>query len=324
LVGRPDWVNFLAAQLCVNNGFGMKKIIVLLKGGLGNQLFTYATARAIAIRNDAELVLDSVSGFAHDTFYQRTYALHDFNLHGRLASYLERKEPFGRIRRSLSRRWYRNKPLSKKRFIQQVGVTYDPNLLDLKLQNGVTYFDGFGQSEMYFEDVQDAIFNDLSLQCGQQVDDVKFAKKLTKDPSSVGVHYRWFDDDSQLSNMSLDYYAKAINEILLYVKSPTFYIFSDNPSRTKEKFGPLLTQNKHFFIGNDESFNNANRDFYLLRHCNHFIIGNSTFAWWAAWLGEYLSRARTIVVAPALSIDPSVSSTAWGFHGLLPARWKKL
>ena len=27
--------------------------------------------------------------------------------------------------------------------------------------------------------------------------------------------------------------------------------------------------------------------FYIMRSCRHFIIANSTWGWWAAWLGDY-------------------------------------
>ena len=37
------------------------------------------------------------------------------------------------------------------------------------------------------------------------------------------------------------------------------------------------------------------RDFYLMQQCRHFIIANSSFGWWAAWLGQ---RADSIVVCP--------------------------
>lgn len=39
------------------------KLIVQLNGGLGNQMFQYACARSLALRNGLELVLDDWSGF---------------------------------------------------------------------------------------------------------------------------------------------------------------------------------------------------------------------------------------------------------------------
>ena len=41
----------------------MKKVIVRLGNGLGNQLFTYAAAYSFAKRNNAELYIDDESGF---------------------------------------------------------------------------------------------------------------------------------------------------------------------------------------------------------------------------------------------------------------------
>ena len=40
------------------------KIIVRVKGGLGNQLFCYAAARQLAVKFNAELVIDNISGFS--------------------------------------------------------------------------------------------------------------------------------------------------------------------------------------------------------------------------------------------------------------------
>ena len=68
---------------------------------------------------------------------------------------------------------------------------------------------------------------------------------------------------------------------------------------------------------------NAKKDFWLMRQCRHFIIGNSTFAWWAAWLAEQ-DKSGTLVFAPSRNVDPLHSVTAWGFPGLLPDRWTAL
>ena len=54
----------------------MKKVIVRLGNGLGNQLFTYATAYSFAKKNNAKLYVDDESGF-----YKRyKYELHNFNI----------------------------------------------------------------------------------------------------------------------------------------------------------------------------------------------------------------------------------------------------
>ena len=138
-----------------------RKLIVRLKGGLGNQLFCYASARRLALANDAELVLDAVTGFKYDYLYQRTYALHTFCIPARLADSREQMEPLGRIRRFIARKTSTLRPLNRRRYIEQVGVDFDPGILDLRLQEGTTYFDPFGQSERYFHDIREIIQQDL-------------------------------------------------------------------------------------------------------------------------------------------------------------------
>ncbi len=58
----------------------MKKVIVRLKGGLGNQLFSYSAARRLAYMNDAELVLDSRTGFFDDHRFKSQYFLDRFHV----------------------------------------------------------------------------------------------------------------------------------------------------------------------------------------------------------------------------------------------------
>ena len=58
----------------------MKKVIVRMKGGLGNQLFSYCASRRLALANEAELVIDNISGFSDDKQFRHYYALDSFNI----------------------------------------------------------------------------------------------------------------------------------------------------------------------------------------------------------------------------------------------------
>lgn len=57
-----------------------KKIIIRLKGGLGNQLFIYAFGYSLAKENSYNLVLDYLTGFVRDYEYKRFYLLDNFQL----------------------------------------------------------------------------------------------------------------------------------------------------------------------------------------------------------------------------------------------------
>ena len=90
------------------------KVIVRIKGGLGNQLYCYAAAKRLAIKNNAELIIDDVSGFKRDYLYQRRYMLDRFKIPHRKATSIERLNPFERVRRGLRKKiqFVQQNPLS--------------------------------------------------------------------------------------------------------------------------------------------------------------------------------------------------------------------
>ena len=297
-----------------------RKLVVRLKGGLGNQLFCYATARRLALKNDAELVLDHVSGFRYDYLYQRRFGLTGFNISARLAKPIELFEPLPRLERYLTRKWSQIQPWGRQRYIEQIGVEFDERLISLKLQSGTTWFDGFGQSERYFEDVQDVIRNDLRLTLPITAENQLTREKMRSEPSAC-LHLRWFDSnkpDSPL-NMPLAYYEKAIKHLVGLVPSVHFYIFSDNTLHARQRLSPLLQKLPHTYVDHNQ-LTDPMQDFWLMTQCDHFIISNSTYAWWSAWLGEQVN-GMTRIIAPANYLDPSHAVTAWGFPYLLPNRW---
>ena len=302
-----------------------RKVVVRLKGGLGNQLFCYSAARRLAWVNNAELILDTVTGFKYDHQYQRTYALGGFRIPARLATSSEQMEPLGRLRRLIARKFSERKPLAYRRYIQQVGVDFDPGIVSLRLQEGTTYFDAFGQSEWYFADIRELLMRDFAMSAPDNHTNLEIAKQIESSPS-VAMHMRWFDagDATHSSNISIAYYAQAITQLLTRIGRAHFFIFSDKPDQAASLLAPLMQGQPYTVVHNNiQSGSNAEADFWLMRQCRHFIIGNSTFAWWAAWLGE--DRHDGVqVFAPARNVDPEHSVTAWGFPGLLPDRWTAL
>ena len=131
--------------------------------------------------NDAELVLDAITGFKYDHLYHRNYALGSFRIPARMATYPEQMEPLGRLRRLIARKMSESKPLSKRRYIQQVGVNFDPGIVTLRLQEGSTYFDAFGQSEQYFVDISKLLKQDLVMSEPVDLANQEMAKKIAKD-----------------------------------------------------------------------------------------------------------------------------------------------
>jgi hypothetical protein len=291
----------------------MTKIIVRIKGGLGNQLFCYTAARRLAIINNVELVMDDVTGFVRDSQYKRQYALKYFCLPIRKATPSERLEPFDRYRRGVMKWLSRKQPFSERRYLEQEGINFDDRLLDLKVK-GTLYLDGLWQSENYFKDVEQTIRKDLQIISPQDAKNQQLSTKIA-DCNAVALHVRWFDNPTStgLHNLSTDYYQNAISLIEQKVDSPHYFLFSDDPAAASKKIN--IPQDRVTFVNHNQGDENAYADMWLMSQCQHFITANSTFSWWGAWLSNYPHK---IVITPNIKLS---GVTSWGFDGLIPNEW---
>ncbi len=292
------------------------KVIVRLIGGLGNQLFCYAAARRLALVNDAELVIDDVSGFSRDFAYERRYALEPFHISARKATPTERFEPLGRYRRRLAKFVASGRQFLKRKYVAQEGIEFDPRLLEFKVE-GTVYLDGYWQSERYFKDVEDVIREDLRIIPPGDRINREMSEKI-RSSNAVGVHVRRFGKTevggaASEYNLDSDYYSRAAQWITARVESPHFFMFSDDPDTARKLMN--IPEDVVTCVDHNRGEENAYADLWLLTQCKHFIIANSTFSWWGAWLSLFNSKR---VVAPALKTG---GMAAWGFKGLIPNKW---
>lgn len=296
----------------------MNKIICRIKGGLGNQLFCYAAARRLALVNDAELIIDDVTGFARDRQFARQYMLDHFHIPCRKAIPNERLEPFERYRRGFLKLLSRQLPFAKRPYIEQTGFDYEERLLALKV-NSDCYVDGLWQSERYFKDVEQTIREDLRIIPPTDELNQQMAEKICT-CNAVALHVRWFNAPGSKGthNLAVDYYHRAIALMEKKVNSPHFFLFSDSPEAARVLLD--LPENKVTFVSHNLGDEHAYADLWLMIQCKHFITANSTFSWWGAWLAGSNNK---IVVTPAIKQEV-IQETNWGFEGLIPEKWIKL
>ena len=111
------------------------------------------------------------------------------------------------------------------------------------------------------------------------------------------VHVRRGDyvtDPFILENVGLcglEYYQSALDLIRRQVSSPTFFVFSDDPDWTRQNLP--VPEPRHFISHNCGV--SDHEDLRLMSACKHFVIANSTFSWWGAWLSTH---SQKIVIAP--------------------------
>jgi len=270
-------------------------VIVRLTGGLGNQMFQYAAGRALADRLGAELLLDT-RAFGHvlarQAYTRRAYALAPFKLRARLAAPADLKDwPVWVVETGLRLRLIR--PLFR-RWHFESAITYDPRVRTL--QEPVCLV-GYWQSERYFVDSADRIRADFALLQPLNEANARLLE-LARSAMSVGLHVRRGDfvslaDAAQLHGLcSIDYYRRAIGLIKDHCPACHFMVFSDDPEWARAELP--LDPSTVFVTGNERQ---PEQDLTLMSACTHHIIANSSFSWWAGWLG-YSPKQRVIAPTP--------------------------
>lgn len=263
-------------------------IITKIYGGLGNQLFQYATGRAISKHFNTELALDITS---FETYNLHKYGLDNFNINQKIASkneiakYID-NSILGKIVRKISH-------LSSRKYYHEKTILYDKNVF---LTSGNIYIDGYWQSEKYFLSIKDILLQELIAKNILSGENEKIADQI-KNSQSISLHIRRGDYVSNLitnqkhGTCGLDYYEAAIQFIITKANHPHFFVFSDDPSWVIEN---LKINHPTTYINHNGVENNF-EDIRLMSLCNHNIIANSTFSWWGAWLNK---NENKIIIAP--------------------------
>lgn len=293
-------------------------VVVRVAGGLGNQLFQYAFGRALSLRAGVPLVLDSRSGFPRD-FYRRQFTLARYDLpSGSVSQTLDFSTWTGRVRYRLARHANGLMPLRLRRFVREPDpFQYDARIAGMPVRRRV-YFEGYWQHEEYFADARSRVIDDLRLVAPLSEATRRVADQIeAAGAASVCVHVRRLlgvpnvPDAKPLPHdpaihLDASYYAEAARLIEQRVTRPHFFVFADFPAWAREqlRFPGDVTYVTHNASDRDYE------DLWLMTRCRSFVIANSTFSWWGAWLADHHDK---LVLAPAAGIGCGLKSIprAW-------------
>lgn len=282
-----------------------KKVIVRLQGGLGNQLHQYAYGLLLAKKINGELYLDT--DFLTDHSKKLDITLRDleinkFDIKAKFYKTIFSNQFFF----SVLRRLRLNSIFQALRF--NVVSSYVP-LSDLNNKKiNFYYLDGVMG---LYSDYKDSIpyllenlkTNERFLGLESQV-----KSKITGE-DSVAIHIRRTDylkKGSIHHVLGLDYYNEAITSMQSKLTNPVFYIFSDDNNFVKENF-----VGDNFKIIDYSGENAAFFDFLAIKNCKHHIIANSTFSWWAAFLGM---KDDSITICPSICLTTEKLDLVSNYH----------
>jgi len=229
-------------------------------GGLGNQLFMIANAYCIAKDNDLKFILNDTYNSNRKTYFDTLFknlSVENINL-SQLTSVKEKEFSYN-----------------------EIAVPKNSNIL----------LHGYFQSDKYFNKYKNEIYELFSLP--QDIKDYATEKLNSyNDKIKVAVHIRRGDYvGSDLHYVQpIQFYLdsqKYMNEKLGEDKISYIYI-SEDIEWVKSNFNirevDVVVEEKHDY-----------HEFAMMQLCDHFVICNSTFSWWAAWLSK---NSDKIVIIP--------------------------
>jgi len=250
-------------------------MIVALQGGLANQLFQWAFGVSVSHARNEKI---EFTRFRVDNDPKRSYSLDAFNLDLKFTE----KE-------------------SVNHFYD--GGGFNTNVYDAPRD---TTFIGYWQSLMYFNP-RLINQNDLRLAETPSTVSLQLAERMASSPSAF-IHVRRGDyishphTNKYHGSLGMGYYTCAIDRIRQQTPDVKFFVFSDDPEWCRQAF-PDFTIVDHNKPGDGKQAGLEHEDLWLMAHCKHAILANSSFSLFGAWWGDLQPR---IVIAPRTWFqDPS-------------------
>jgi hypothetical protein len=276
--------------------------VIILGGGLGNQLFAYAFYLAKK-KHNSRICINSYATCREHNGYELDYLFgiypdagvftkNTVRLVRKILIFRDCKKGFRLLCTFLL---FIMKILGIQVIIEPIDRNFDSEFLKRKKAYCLYY--GGWPTEKYFlsikNEVLDAFSFDIKKVSCQTFDILHLIEKT----NSVSIHIRRGDYLSENYNKTfgnictLQYYDEAIKRIESRIESPVFFVFSDDMEWVQAN---LQIPNANYIDWNTGK--DSWQDMFLMSKCKHNIIANSTFSWWGAWLNQFPSK---MIIAPS-------------------------
>jgi hypothetical protein len=294
--------------------FDSRRVHLLLIGGLGNQLFQLAAG--LYINDNSKLRIRFSSSWFSST--QRFRRMRMTPRQMLISEILLDEE-----QSSLSRRKVRLVFFCS-RFIRSLVVSEsDANDTPLeRISSSTKLLSGYFQNYRYVESVQDSLLKRFS-------ESETFKTLIPRQlKPRIAIHIRLGDyvDDASARAFhgltSIEYYVTAAHQMIQETGLREILIISDDPRKARNMFTAAfeMTDIEISHVENSTEM----EDLALLSHSAGIVISNSSFSWWAAWLGSNTLGARVIAPTPwfaqpsAADVNLRVSSWTYLYRPLSP------
>ena len=259
-------------------------------GRLCNQMFQYASLKGLARKIGADIIIPNYETAVDDGIGNmlRTELFDSFDLN---------------VQTGLLNNGHA--PVVQERFFH-----FDQELFD-NCPDHVS-LQGYFQTEKYFKHIEDEIRDDfifhpeISTPCKEMIDGVE---------NPIALHVRRTDyikNSENHFNLPIEYYKVALDH---FDSDRNVIVFSDDPLWCHDE---SLFSDDRFIISENED----NRvDLCLMSMCDDFIIANSSYSWWGAWLS---SNKNKKVIAPVQWFGKTGYTKDHNTKDLIPNDWTRI
>lgn len=272
-------------------------LIARITGGIGNQLFQYAFIRSLSLKLNLKFFLDLSWYRDFEKFEdctnpnsatKREFLLDKFKI---TQNYLN---PLYLKTSHHLRRYSGVNKLPLLRYFNYITINEKDFAINNLPLNRNIYLKGIWQNSKLFVEFNDLLKNEILLKNELSSDNNRFLQKI-RSTNSIALHIRRGDLINRPNAIrdqpysSDEYYQEGIKIIGKKIRNTVLYIFSDDIKWVENS---LKFDQPTVYINSDgPDFEH----FYLMSQCNHNIIANSTYSWWAAWLN---TNDNKIIISP--------------------------
>lgn len=268
-------------------------------------MFQYALGRSLSVKLNCPMKLDlsALLDRSKKDFVHRDYDLHIFNTEENFLIPPVLLRTVYRPGSSKVTRWMKNWTIRGRKLRKEPHFHLVREVLDHPTQN--TVYEGWWQSEQYFSSIADQLRQEFTFKA-PLLEASKPLLDRIRQTNSVCLNVRRTDflKVDTLNTTDKAYFLRSVKYLAERVENPTFFVFSDDMAWCENH---LQLSHPTVFVHHDMKglkFGNYHR---LMRACKHFIIPNSSFAWWAVWLNE---NPEKIVIAPRNWFnDPAIDTS---------------
>lgn len=261
---------FVRRRVIASSGFS-PQIVVMVDGGLGSQMFQYALGRLLQINSTLPVLFDL-------SWYTRFGT----DLSGKNSRKYQLEEVFSGVKVIVA-------DMSIARFYR---LNFDTCPSEIVTESAFftsqspRYLGGYYTVTKYIEENKKLFKEEFKFNMNLSSRNHSIYKSIINSECAIAVHVRRGDFVGTTHDVVTEvFFRTAMSEISDRLRGcrPRFFIFSNDMDWCRRFFSGY--DSRIDYIDNNNNDNGA-LDMYLMSNCHHFVISNSSFSWWAAFLSD--------------------------------------